>query len=334
MIDNCLDPPEIYVPKIINMTDNRSLVDWQPPIIYDNSNGTVNITQNILPGYLNVGIHTIEYVAVDSSGNKNTCILNVTVKALKCNVLPSPANGESLCARNDTHTWCDVTCDFGYSMYQSDEEISDSLKLYCDNNNPQWQYDPLPDCTKVELPDSIEQVISITLEDNMNLCKNDSESKEKLMSQIRQQLCEDNENCEVLSEIEKCDEIIENRNKNQIDDDVSQRNFYNVVKRDTNYVNYGKPKSSANVKIRVYTKYSKGYWNQSASRNDNLQRTQEDYRSGRTNDRLKTQLNKLQIEVKHINVHEITLCKNGAIFKRNICGNCCTNFHYFYYFIK
>lgn len=320
VIDNCIDPPEIFVPKIVNPSDNRSFVDWDDPIIYDNSNTSVVVTQTISPGYLDVGTHIVEYLAMDGSRNENTCVMNITVKALKCNVLPSPANGESLCARNESHTWCDVVCDFGYSMYQSDDELSDNLKLYCDNNNPQWKYDPLPDCTKVELPDSIEQVITITLDDDTNLCKNDSDSndqenKDDLLTQIHKQLCENDEQCEVLSEIDGCDQVVENQTKNAVDDGTSQRNFYSIVKRDTSYVNFATPKTGTNLKIRVFTKYSKnvGYWNQTASRTDGHDPLQ-------ANDRVRTQLGKLQIDVKHLNVDEVSLCKNGSIFKRNVCG--------------
>lgn len=190
-IDNCISPPEIYIPSAPNLANNRTFVDWDAPIIYDNSNTNVTVTQSIQPGHIGVGLHTVTYVATDLSGNQETCTLNVTVKPLQCNTLASPGNGQSLCAKNETHTWCDVICDLGFTIYDADDdEKSDHVRLLCENDNPQWTHDPLPDCTKIELPDSIEQVFSITLDDDIAVCKNSSELSAStienlLISQIR-----------------------------------------------------------------------------------------------------------------------------------------------------
>lgn len=183
-IDNCINPPEIFIPSAANLIDNRTFVDWDAPIIYDNSNIEVNVTQSIHPGRIGIGKHSISYVAVDSSGNQNTCTLNVTVKAMQCNTLASPSNGQSLCAKNETHTWCDITCDLGFAIYEGDDEQTDQMRLLCENENPQWTYDPVPDCTKIELPDSIEQVFSFTLDDDGSVCKNDSEYSASMIQNL------------------------------------------------------------------------------------------------------------------------------------------------------
>lgn len=192
-IDNCINPQEIYIPNSLgstNLNDNRTFVDWDAPIIYDNSNIDVNVSQTIFPGHIGIGVHLIKYTATDSSGNQNTCTLNVTVKPSQCNTLSSPGNGQSLCARNESHTWCDIICDLGFTIYEGDDEQSDHIRLLCENDNPQWAYDPLPDCTKIELPDSIEQVFSITLDDDVSVCRNNSDLtasmvQNLLTSQIR-----------------------------------------------------------------------------------------------------------------------------------------------------
>lgn len=192
-IDNCINPPEIFIPRSHNNLthDNRTFVDWDAPIIYDNSNTDVNVTQSIHPDHcIGIGVHSVIYIATDSSGNQNTCTLNVTVKPSICNTLSSPGNGQTICARNESHTWCNSICDLGYTMYEGDDEQSDHIRLLCENDNPQWAYDPLPDCTKVELPDSIEQVFSITLDDDVSICKNTSQLTASMMhnlltSQIR-----------------------------------------------------------------------------------------------------------------------------------------------------
>lgn len=174
-IDNCINPPDIYIPHSNDSMDNRTFIDWDPPIIYDNSNIDVNVSQSIHPGHIGIGVHSVAYIATDSSNNQNSCTLNVTVKPLLCNTLASPGNGQSLCARNESHMWCDVICDLGYTLYEGDDEKSDNIRLLCENDSPQWAYDPLPDCTKVELPDSIEQVFSITLDDDVAICRNNSD---------------------------------------------------------------------------------------------------------------------------------------------------------------
>lgn len=205
-IDNCISPPEIFIPSSSSLysnliNNNRTFVDWDAPIIYDNSNTDVNVTQSIHPGHIGIGMHTVTYTATDLSGNQNTCTLNVTVKPLQCNTLLSPGNGQSLCARNETHTWCDLICDLGFTLYErrtsaddddvndndDEEEQSDHVRYMCENDNPQWAFDPLPDCTKTELPDSIEQVFSITLDDDDNgsaICKNNSELSATMMQNL------------------------------------------------------------------------------------------------------------------------------------------------------
>lgn len=194
-IDNCINPPDIFIPSAPNLIDNRTYVDWDAPIIYDNSDIDPNVTQSIVPGHIGIGLHAVTYIAQDSSGNQNVCTLNVTVKAMQCNTLNTPGNGQTLCARNETHTWCDVICDVGFTIYEKDDDENgnddavdevqtDQLRLLCKNDDPQWTLDPLPDCTKIELPDSIEQVFSITLDDDMAICKNDSEMTAKMIQNL------------------------------------------------------------------------------------------------------------------------------------------------------
>lgn len=116
-IDNCISPPEMFIPSSNDLNDNRTFVDWDAPIIYDNSNTDVNVTQSIHSGHIGIGVHAVTYIATDSSGNQNTCTLNVTVKPSLCDTLSSPGNGQSLCARNESHTWCDIICDLGYEIF-------------------------------------------------------------------------------------------------------------------------------------------------------------------------------------------------------------------------
>lgn len=183
-IDNCISPPEIFIPSAKSLMDNRTFVDWDAPIIYDNSNTDAKVTQTILPGHIGIGEHTVTYVAEDLSGNQNTCTLNITVKAMECGTPTSPDNGQMMCARNETHTWCDVVCDLGYTTFEANDEQTDQMRLFCPNENPQWSYDPVPDCTKIELPDSIEQVFSITLGDDVEVCQNDTDLSSEIIQNL------------------------------------------------------------------------------------------------------------------------------------------------------
>lgn len=332
-IDNCIDPPDIFVPLLSvsnKSSDNRSFVDWDQPIVHDNSDIDVNVTQSIHPGHLTVGQYSVIYTATDSSGNQNTCTMNVTVKGLQCNTLLSPNNGQSLCAKNATHTWCDVVCDLGYAMYDSGEsDQSDNIRFLCENDDPQWKYDPLPECSKVELPDQIEQVFSFTLEDDAGAACNDNNSgfmdssmHDTLVAQMQQQLCTDSENCQVLSDLPSCVDISKNRIDGTILDEITDRNYYNVIKRKRD-VSRSQNRSATTMKFRVYTKISKsiGLWNQSLSRAENLEIIKDELKTYHTNEGLRNQLTALRINVKHLNLEDNLLCKTGSVLKRDVCGN-------------
>lgn len=286
VLDNCINPPEFFIPTSQTAPGNLTFIEWESPTIYDNSNAELNITQNIKSGHLGVGVHQINYTAVDSSNNQNTCLMNVTVNALKCDLLASPANGQSLCAKNTTHTWCEIICDFGYAIYdESADSHLDTFQLYCENDAPKWKYETIPDCTKMELPDSIEQIVSIAIDLNETTSCNDTAATEKLqqeiIEQVREQLCGNLSDCEIASEIPDCVDIIKNRTT-IIDSEISDKTFYKVVKRDTinqqQYLltNGNKTRSTTtqtNMKLRVYTRISKrlGLWDYNLPRSENIQ---------------------------------------------------------------
>lgn len=179
VLDICIDPPEILIPSCSDTNRSACFIEWDDPIIYDNSNTELAVTQSLEPGYLPVGIHRIQYTATDPSGNHAECQLNITVRQLRCDVLDSPTNGQALCAKNATHTWCEVTCDFGHAIY---DELEDShlenFVLFCENNFAKWKYEIIPDCNALEQPSSVEQVISIALDENASVCSDDDAKKE------------------------------------------------------------------------------------------------------------------------------------------------------------
>lgn len=320
-IDDCIDPLEFYVPLTSNLYDNRSHIEWDPPIIYDNSELEVNVSQSIMPGALGLGDHSVKYTAIDSSGNQNVCIINVTVKAMQCAALAAPLNGHILCAQNISHTWCDATCDIGYMIYHNDIE---SLRLWCDHSNPRWQYDPLPDCTRIELPESVEQMVTLSLYDDIDICQYPDESgtalmQDALVAQIKRQLCDQSvdTSCQVLSEMPSCDAI----DRSSSDDETSNRNFYRTVKRAANRLS-AIPRKQVNLKFKVYVRVSKGLglWNSSLSRAENIEIVKSELGTYHNNENLRDRLRSLRINVKHLNLVDNLLCKNGSVLKKDACG--------------
>lgn len=183
VIDNCIDPNEYLIPSCStnsSIDKNLCYIEWDDPIIYDNSNAELMVHQSLYPGYLNVGTHNVKYIAHDQSGNEMICVMHIKVKQLQCEILASPLNGHTICAKNTTHTWCDVTCDDGYAIY---DELADShlehFTLNCENNFAKWKYEIIPDCTVMELFNSVEQIFSITLDAEKTIC-NDEKITEKV----------------------------------------------------------------------------------------------------------------------------------------------------------
>lgn len=105
-------------------------------------------------------------------------------------------------------------------------------------------------------------------------------------------------------------------------DEATNRNYYSVVKRDTNHKTIRTPKTNFNMKIKIYTKISKGLglWNQTLSRAENIDIVKTELKTYHTNDQLRNQLQALRINVKHLNLVENLLCRSGSVLKRSVCG--------------
>lgn len=137
-------------------------------------------------------------------------------------------------------------------------------------------------------------------------------------------MCEDLENCEIVSEIPDCGEITRNNYEVDVTDETTNRNYYSVVKRDTSRVQIVPSKNNINMKFKIYTKISKklGLWNQTLSRAENLDIVKKELRTYHNNEQLRNKLHSLRINVRHLNFEENMLCRSGSVLKRNICGMC------------
>lgn len=167
VFENCDDPPTVYVGAAENR--NFTFVDWLEPTMYDNSFETVHVSRSVNFGYLDAGEYVVEYVATDKSNNSNKCSITVKVEVRKCPVLTAPQNGQSVCVRNATHTWCEISCDIGYDLVKDEIELVDTMTLMCENREAVWNHS-MSECTHVEQPESVEEVFTISLDSDALIC--------------------------------------------------------------------------------------------------------------------------------------------------------------------
>lgn len=80
--ENCVDP------EVIKTRPDRLFVDWEEPTVYDNSNESVTVQSSLKKGELMPGVYQVNYTAVDSSNNSNSCVLNITVEGMWFRNLP------------------------------------------------------------------------------------------------------------------------------------------------------------------------------------------------------------------------------------------------------
>ncbi|XP_055850418.1 sushi, von Willebrand factor type A, EGF and pentraxin domain-containing protein 1-like, partial [Episyrphus balteatus] len=330
-VENCVDSEEFWI-----TTDNvTSKIEWEEPTFVDNSKEDVEI--RVLTALdprkmttLVAGEYPILYTGQDRSKNYNECLLNITIKELTCDPLPSPQHGLSYCAKNTTHTWCEVSCDNGYAIYDDEtEEYLDNFRISCDHKHPGWKYRTIPDCTKQDLPDAVGQSFTIELDSENPLCSN-KESKETFISslsdQMKTHLCNNQEGCSIISEIPEC--IEEEIEDDKIDDTpLGDREKYHISKREVpsgNRQKKNKKRIRLNVKIRLYTKISKrmGLWENNATLSENIRQMKYEFQRFNTNEPLKRALEDMQINVRRLKIEEFVRCPDGSVSKKNICVQC------------
>jgi hypothetical protein len=130
---------------------------------------------------LNFGEHLVNYTAIDQSGNTNSCLIYIQVKEKKCDELEKPENGQRICAKNDTMTWCDFRCNFGYGLMDN-ETVIENLILTCDLDNRIWSRETIPECMKIEQPNSVQEVLTISLNSENLLCEDYAKNVSRLSS--------------------------------------------------------------------------------------------------------------------------------------------------------
>ena len=166
--ENCITNQTFYVPSK-NNTDQK--VEWEEPFAFDNvDDKNVTILASLAHGFFNPGEYVANYTAVDKAGNANSCIINITVKEKKCDELGKPENGQRICAKNDTMTWCDFRCNFGFGFAENDSVV-ENVVLSCNNEKRFWSSEVIPECSVVEQPNSVEEILTISLHSEELLCE-------------------------------------------------------------------------------------------------------------------------------------------------------------------
>ena len=139
-------------------------------MVFDNADDkNITILKSLSHGFLDVGQHKANYTAFDKSGNHNECIITIIVKENKCEELAAPENGQRICAKNGTLTWCDFRCNFGYGISEK-ELVIDNVVLFCDNENRTWTNE-IPECTIIEQPNSVEEIMTISMQSDYLHCE-------------------------------------------------------------------------------------------------------------------------------------------------------------------
>lgn len=168
VFENCISEQLFYVSSKNN---TNLLIEWEEPSAYDNvDDKNITIIKSLEHGFLNVGNYLVNYTAIDKTGNANQCLVNVTVKEKKCDDLEKPEHGQRLCAKNETMTWCDFRCNFGYAMMENQIVVENSV-YFCNNENRTWSIETIPECTAVEQPNSAEEILTISLNSEGHLCE-------------------------------------------------------------------------------------------------------------------------------------------------------------------
>lgn len=166
--ENCIANQTFYV---ASKNNSDQVIEWDEPVAYDGVDDK-NITtfSSLKHGVLSIGTHIVNYTAIDKSGNMNSCVVTVHVKEKKCDELEMPENGLGVCAKNVSTTWCDFRCNFGFGISENDSLI-ENIVLHCDHEERVWSSEGFPECSIIEQPNSVKEILSISLDSENLLCE-------------------------------------------------------------------------------------------------------------------------------------------------------------------
>ncbi|XP_009870346.1 PREDICTED: sushi, von Willebrand factor type A, EGF and pentraxin domain-containing protein 1-like, partial [Apaloderma vittatum] len=140
VIDRCRSPPPMQA------VENEYPVTWEEPQFSDNSGAPLTITRSHAPGDLfPKGETTVQYTAMDPSGNNRTCVIHIVIKGSPCEISFEPVNGDFICTSDEAGVNCTLRCADGYSFSEGSSE-----NYYCAYEDGVWKppYSPeWPGCS-------------------------------------------------------------------------------------------------------------------------------------------------------------------------------------------
>ncbi|XP_010084896.1 PREDICTED: sushi, von Willebrand factor type A, EGF and pentraxin domain-containing protein 1-like, partial [Pterocles gutturalis] len=129
VIDRCRSPPPMQA------VENEYPATWEEPQFSDNSGAPLTVTRSHAPGDLfPKGETTVQYTAVDPSGNNRTCEIHIVIKGSPCEISFEPVNGYFTCTSDEVGVNCTLHCAEGYSFSEGSSE-----SYYCAYEDGVWK---------------------------------------------------------------------------------------------------------------------------------------------------------------------------------------------------
>ncbi|KAF4804058.1 Sushi, von Willebrand factor type A, EGF and pentraxin domain-containing protein 1 [Turdus rufiventris] len=187
VVDRCRSPPPMQA-------ENDYPVTWEEPEFSDNSGGPLTVTRSHAPGDLfPKGETTVQYTAVDPSGNNRTCEIHIVIKGSPCEVSFEPVNGDFICTSDEAGVNCTLHCAEGYSFSEGSSE-----NYYCAYDDGIWKppFSPeWPSCSLNRFANhgfkSFEMLYKATRCDDNNLLNSFTDAFQSALGKMVPSFCND-----------------------------------------------------------------------------------------------------------------------------------------------
>lgn len=81
-----------------------------------------------------------------------------------------------------------MACDIGYGIYSDDGSLLDTLRLACENREGSWK-ETKPECSKIDVPESVEEILTISIDSNPFICEDTSAQDQVIFFYLRLGIC-------------------------------------------------------------------------------------------------------------------------------------------------
>uniref|UniRef100_A0A8C8AQF1 Sushi, von Willebrand factor type A, EGF and pentraxin domain-containing protein 1 n=1 Tax=Otus sunia TaxID=257818 RepID=A0A8C8AQF1_9STRI len=188
VIDRCRSPPPMQA------VENDYPATWEQPQFSDNSGGPLTVTRSHAPGDLfPKGETTVQYTAMDPSGNNRTCEIHIVIKGSPCEISFEPVNGDFTCTSDKVGVNCTLHCAEGYSFSEGSSE-----NYYCAYEDGVWKppFSPeWPGCSLNRFANhgfkSFEMLYKATQCDDSNLLNSFTDAFQSALGKMVPSFCND-----------------------------------------------------------------------------------------------------------------------------------------------